>query len=154
LKHSESSSNLEAVATDPTSTSDILELIETQCEVDAQLPQKCPFCNAMLSPLAMRSHLGEHLIDVALFALPRDLAREAEPEGGSIDSLSPSGKLRPLEPRDKHELGNSTTEGGPAAVLDWLASSIPSSAQGNTDIAGDRTAYYAHDYVHPQHASI
>ncbi|KAF8460410.1 hypothetical protein BDZ91DRAFT_798905 [Kalaharituber pfeilii] len=50
---------------------DKLAFLSSHCEIQAGSEQKCLFCSVFLRPSIMTGHLATHLIDIALFTLPR-----------------------------------------------------------------------------------
>ncbi|KAF8465065.1 hypothetical protein BDZ91DRAFT_728618 [Kalaharituber pfeilii] len=67
---------------------DKLAFISSHCEVPAESEQKCPFCSTCLIPSNLRNHLADHLIDIALFTLPRPCLDTSNSQGdGTEDEL-------------------------------------------------------------------
>lgn len=64
------------------------EAVADRCERAVQSAQPCPICNVEYSPRQLESHLGRHLQQLAIFALPKetddtDDEDEDEEDGGS-----------------------------------------------------------------------
>lgn len=127
------------------------ELVLDQCERETTLPaDQCPFCAVTIPMDKMRTHMGNHLIDCALSALPR-VPLETE-DDSSLKMVQPfnSGEKFHTEDQDIHskglnsalsskgrQFGPSSAHGDPAVGEDAKPSPYENPTAGNPLAAGN-----------------
>lgn len=63
------------------------EIMADRCERAIQSAQPCPMCKVEYSPRDMKSHLGRHMQQLAIFALPKKTEDTDDEDGNTKDSV-------------------------------------------------------------------
>lgn len=101
-----------------------LEVVVERCERAIQSAQPCPICNGLFFPRQLQSHLGRHLQQLAIFALPipeeSDDEGEDECEGSETESVLGSFHSNP----DQSPVVTDTLENGSQSIEKEIPASV------------------------------